>query len=80
MFSCKVFSNIRFLCKNNEAQIYPKIKNKLRTIEARVQMQMYLKTTRFLLKNTTHHVITCGVGFIAGLSAVRNSGCFYTGA
>ena len=26
--------------KNNEAQICPKIKNKLRTIEARLQIQM----------------------------------------
>ena len=80
MFSCKFSSNIRFLCKNNEAQIYPKIKNKLRTIEARVQMQMYLKTARFFIEKHNTHVITCGVGFIAGLSAVRNSGCFYTGA
>ena len=29
-----------FFYKNNEAQICPKVKNKLRTIEARLQMQM----------------------------------------
>ena len=44
--------------QNNETQICTKIK-KLRTIEARLQMQMYNR--KFLLKNTTHHVITCGV-------------------
>ena len=31
-----------------------KIKNKLRAIEARLH-------SKFLLKNTTHHIITCGV-------------------
>ena len=29
-----------FFNKNNEAQICPKVKNKLRTIEARLQIQM----------------------------------------
>ena len=36
----------------NEAQICPEIKNKLRTIEAWLQ---------FILKNTLHHLIICGV-------------------
>ena len=40
----------------NEAQIFLKIMNKLRTIEARFQMQIELQ----LLKNTTHQVIICG--------------------
>ena len=43
-------------CKNNEAQICPKIKNKLRTIEARLQFQMYLKI--FIEKhNTSRHYV-----------------------
>ena len=46
--------------KNNEAQICPKIKNKLRTIEARLQMQIKFNC-KFLLKNIKHHVIICGV-------------------
>ena len=50
--------HVRFLWeqfyKNNEAQIWPKIKNKLRTIEARFQTQKLLKV--FIEKhNTSRH-------------------------
>ena len=39
--NCQLCSNTRFFFyKNNEAQICPKIKNKLRAIEARLQMQI----------------------------------------
>ena len=49
----------RFFYKNNEAQIYPKIKNKLRTI---MRLGFRCKCNyKLLLKNTTHHVITCSV-------------------
>ena len=39
------------LYKNNEAQICPKSKNKLRTIEARLQMKMYQEV--FIEKHNT---------------------------
>ena len=57
-----------FSYKNNEAQICPKI-NKLRTIEARLQMQMWLKvfTEKY---NTSRHYMW---RFTADLSAVINT-------
>ena len=47
-------NNFIVLYKYNEAHIYPKIKNKLRTIEAQLQMHI-------LLKNPTHPLHACGV-------------------
>ena len=51
-----------FFYKNNfirtRLKFCPEIKNKLRTLGVRLQMNCNCK---FLLKNTTHHVITCGV-------------------
>ena len=44
--------------KHNEAQICPKVKNELRTIETPGFGRKC--SCKFLLKNTTHHVITCG--------------------
>ena len=59
-----------FFHKNNEAQICPKINNKLKTFEARLQMQMYLKLQFFKIKK--QH-ITSFWRFNAEISAVRNT-------
>ena len=58
VYTTRLFLKEQF-CMNNEAQIYPKIKNKLRTI-TRLGFRRTCNC-KFLLKNTTHHVITCGV-------------------
>ena len=62
------FSFVRtiLIYKNNEAQLCPKVKNELRTIEARLQMWMLLQV--FIEKHKT----SCPYmwRFIAGLSAV----------
>ena len=44
--------------KKNEAQICPKIENKLKIVESQLQMQMYLQ---YFIEKQHIHVITCGV-------------------
>ena len=53
----------------NEAQICPKIKNKLRTIETQLQMQMWLKVLTEKHNTSRHYMWR----FIADLSAVINT-------
>ena len=52
-------------------QICPKIKNR----QGQLRLSFRCKCDwKFLLKNTTHHVIMCGVSLQSDLSAVINTG------
>ena len=73
-FSLTILLNTRsFLIeqfyKNNEAQIFQKTKNKLRTIEAELQVQMQLQVLSEKHNTSRHYMYR----FIAGLFAVRNT-------